>query len=71
MGGGGGTDRPVARLLAVPEVAARLSLSKDSVRRLITTGRLFSVKSGHRRLIPDVAVTAYIDGLIADAEAEQ
>ena len=67
-GGGGGTERPVARLLAVPEVAERLSLSKDSVRRLITSGRLFSVKSGHRRLIPDVAVDAYIADLIDEAQ---
>jgi excisionase family DNA binding protein len=60
--------RPTARLLAIGDVAAQLSLSKDSVRRLITSGRLFSVKSGNRRLIPDTAVDTYIATLIREAE---
>jgi excisionase family DNA binding protein len=62
-----GGGEPSTRLLGVPEVAERLSVSKQSVYRLIYAGDLFSVKSGSRRLIPDVAVDAYIAQLVADA----
>ena len=54
-------------LLDIPEVAARLSLSKEWVRVLIRRGDLFSVKSGRRRLVPESAVVAYIDALTDEA----
>jgi excisionase family DNA binding protein len=66
--GGGGRDRPVARLLDIPEVADRLSLTKYGVRDLIRRDKIFSVKSGKRRLVPEYAVDDYIDQLINQAQ---
>lgn len=57
-------------LLTVPEVAARLRLSKSTIWRLVAAslrgepGGLESVKSGRSRRIPPEAVAAYKQRLI-------
>jgi excisionase family DNA binding protein len=56
-------------LLKVPEVAARLSVSKSTVWRLVYSGELESVKRGRSRRITPEAVTAYKDELIAQSRA--
>lgn len=56
-------------LLEVPEVAARLRISEKTVRRLIASGELESVKIGSRRLIAPEQVIAYKQRLIAGAQA--
>lgn len=46
-------------LLEVPDVAARLKVSEKTVRRLVASGELLSVKIGARRLIAPEDVIAY------------
>lgn len=48
------------RLLTVPEVMARLRLSRATVYDLIRSHQLRSGKVGRARRIPESAVTAYI-----------
>ena len=56
-------------LLTVPEVAARLRLSKSTVWRLVYSGELESVKRGRSRRITPEAVGAYKEHLVEEARA--
>lgn len=56
-----------AVLLTVPEVMARLKLSRTKVYDLIRTRRLVSIKEGRARRIPESAVQDYIRARIAEA----
>ena len=47
----------------VDEAAVALRLSRSALYELIRSGRLRSVKSGRRRLVPVAALTAYLDSL--------
>jgi excisionase family DNA binding protein len=58
-------------LLAVGEVAARLRVSKTTVRRLIWSGELESVKIGARVLVAPEAVIAYKDKLRAEGRSRR
>jgi excisionase family DNA binding protein len=56
-------SRSVPRLAFSPdEVAESLGISRDLVDQLIRTGRLPSVKAGHRRLIGLQAIEAFLAG---------
>jgi len=50
------------RLLSVEAAAEALSLGRSVTYRLITSGRLRSVRVGGRRLVPGSAVAEFIDG---------
>lgn len=52
-----------AVLYSVDEAALALRLSRSALYELIRSGRLRSVKSGRRRLVPVAALTEYVDGL--------
>ncbi|MFI1723331.1 helix-turn-helix domain-containing protein [Streptomyces sp. NPDC020489] len=56
-----------AALLTVPEVMARLKLSRTKVYDLIRTRRLVSITEGRARRIPESAVQDYIRARIAEA----
>lgn len=49
-------------LLDVDAVADRLSVSASTVRRLIKSGALRSIKVGHARRVPVGALRGYLDG---------
>jgi excisionase family DNA binding protein len=54
-------------LYTVPEAMALTSLSRSVIYELIRSGRLASVTEGRRRLIPALALDAYIDLLCSEA----
>lgn len=52
------------RLLhAIPDAAEKLSVSPRVLERLIHDGEVETVKIGRRRLVPDEALTDYIERL--------
>jgi excisionase family DNA binding protein len=51
-------------LLTVPEVMARLHLSRSKIYDLIRSGKLVSGTEGRARRIPESAVSAYIRRLV-------
>jgi excisionase family DNA binding protein len=48
------------RLLSVSQAAAALSLSRASLYKELSTGRLRTVHVGRRRLVPESALADYI-----------
>lgn len=52
-----------AVLYDVDEAAEALRLSRSALYELIRSGRLRSVKSGRRRLVPVAALAEYVAGL--------
>lgn len=52
-----------AVLYDVDEAAEALRLSRSTLYELIRSGRLRSVKSGRRRLVPVAALAEYVAGL--------
>jgi excisionase family DNA binding protein len=54
-------------LLTVPEVMARLKLSRSTVYDLIRTRRIASITIGRSRRIPALALTAYIHHHLEEA----
>jgi len=57
----------MSRLLSIDESAARLSVGRTTLKGLITTARLKTVKLGKRRLVPEDAV----DRLIVELQGDQ
>ncbi len=55
-----------ARLHTIEAVMERLSIGRSTVYLLMESGQLRSVKVGRRRLVPESAVVAFIEGLAAD-----
>jgi excisionase family DNA binding protein len=55
--------------LDIPQVAARLRLSAQTVRRLIKAGKLEAVREGRRVLVAPEAVLDYKNRLRAAAQA--
>jgi excisionase family DNA binding protein len=58
---------PDYELLTVPEVMARLKISRSTVYDLIRTRQLPSITIGRARRIPTHALTAYIHHLEQEA----
>ncbi|MEU9131810.1 helix-turn-helix domain-containing protein [Kitasatospora sp. NPDC048540] len=56
-----------AELLTVPEVMARLKISRSTVYDLIRTRRLVSITIGRARRIPAHALTALVHHQLAEA----
>ncbi|MFD9486684.1 helix-turn-helix domain-containing protein [Streptomyces sp. NPDC059991] len=56
-----------AELLTVPEVMARLKISRSTVYDLIRTRRLASITIGRARRIPAQALTALVHHQLAEA----
>ena len=55
-------EAPAAeRLLSIAETADRLSVGRTRVYAEMGAGRLRSLKSGRRRLIPESAIAAFLD----------
>ncbi|MBE2997247.1 helix-turn-helix domain-containing protein [Nocardiopsis sp. HNM0947] len=53
---------------SVDEAAQALSLGRTTVKQLIATGDLPSVRVGRRRLIPRSALETYVHRLLQDQE---
>ena len=51
------------RLYSIAEAAAALHVVRSTLYGLIGTGELRTVKVGRRRLVPESAITAYIEAL--------
>ncbi len=51
------------RLHGVDEAAAALHVARSTLYQLIGAGELRTIKVGRRRLIPESAITAYIEAL--------
>lgn len=49
---------------SVEEAAQALSLGRTTVKKLIATGQLVSVRVGRRRLIPRSELETYVNGLV-------
>ncbi|MEU4283604.1 helix-turn-helix domain-containing protein [Nocardiopsis dassonvillei] len=49
---------------SVEEAAQALSLGHTTVKKLIATGQLTSVRVGRRRLIPRSELESYVNGLV-------
>jgi len=62
-------DEPERLLLTIPEVASLLSMSPSTVRRLIESAELRSVKVRGTRRIPRVTVDAYVERLAEEGAA--
>jgi excisionase family DNA binding protein len=63
MSGHGGRIPVVPVAYGVGEAADALRLSRSALYELIRSGRLRSVKSGRRRLVPVSALAEYVDSL--------
>jgi excisionase family DNA binding protein len=57
-------ERPAVerRALSIPEAAATCGISRATLYRLLSDGKLTTVKIGDRRLVPIVALDALING---------
>jgi excisionase family DNA binding protein len=53
-------------LLTVAEIAARMSVSKMTVYRLVQSGVLNSVRFGRSYRVPETAVDQYLDSINSD-----
>lgn len=53
----------MSKLHSIPAAARELSVSARVLERLIAEGEIASVKIGRRRLVPDEALTDYIERL--------
>ena len=51
---------------SIDEAAYALGLGRITVKKLIATGRLRSVRVGRRRLGPRPALVDYVEGLVRD-----
>jgi excisionase family DNA binding protein len=58
------------QLYRIPDVMRMLSMSRTVIYEQLRSGRLRSVHQGRSRLIPAAAITAYIDLLETEAQAE-
>lgn len=56
-------------LLKVNDVSERLNICRNQVYKLMSSGDLPVVKIGRSTRIPSTAVDAYVQRLVADAEA--
>jgi excisionase family DNA binding protein len=57
------TPQPVKLLHSLNDVTTRTSLGMTTVRELIRTGQLDTVKIGGRRLVSEDALRAFVDKL--------
>lgn len=55
-------------LYRIPEAMTLLSLSRSVIYEQIRAGRLRTVRQGRTRLVPDAAITAYVDLLEHEAQ---
>ena len=62
---------PPRRLLTIQEVATQLALSMGTVKELVRTGRLRSVKIGGARRVAVEAIDSFLEELGGDAAAGQ
>jgi len=60
-------NEPTA-LISVNEAARLLQLSRTKLYEELTSGRLRSLRSGKRRLIPRTAIDSWIDERVAESE---
>jgi excisionase family DNA binding protein len=58
---------PERDLYRIPEAMQRLSMSRSVIFEQIRAGRLGSVTQGRTRLIPAVAITAYVELLMRES----
>ena len=62
------TAVPEKHLYKIPEAMRLLSMSRSTIYEQLRAGRLRSVKEGRARLIPAVAITAYVELLMRESE---
>ena len=58
-------------LWQLTDLAAAMGLGLTKLRELVRTGELESVRVGDRVLVPDEAVTAYVERLHKDARKQR
>jgi excisionase family DNA binding protein len=63
------TGHPVRLLLAIPEAAERLSLSRATVQRLVASGVLPSVKVGKARRVALADLVTFVETLQQGSES--
>ncbi|MCY9783035.1 helix-turn-helix domain-containing protein [Nocardiopsis sp. EMB25] len=51
---------------SIEEAAQALSLGRTTVKKLVATGKLASVRVGRRRLIPRSVLEEYVNRLVED-----
>ena len=51
----------MTQLLTMPEACMRLRLSRNTVRRLVDTGRLAAVRPGHRLLFAEADIDRFVE----------
>jgi excisionase family DNA binding protein len=59
---------PEKHLYKIPDAMRLLSMSRSTIYEQMRAGRLRSVKEGRARLIPAVAITAYVELLMRESE---
>jgi DNA binding domain, excisionase family len=64
-------DAMETRLLKVPDVAARLTLSRSKTYELIQTGELRAIRVGRARRVPELEVERFVARCMAEANREQ
>ena len=62
------TDVNDAQLLSIPAAASILGVGRSTVYELMSRGELRTVKIGRCRRVPRATLTAFVDGLSAQAE---
>lgn len=64
------TTHPVPKrdLYKIPEAMQLLSMSRSTLYEQIRAGRLKTVCQGRARLVPAIAITAYVNLLISESE---
>ncbi|WP_157495362.1 helix-turn-helix domain-containing protein [Kutzneria sp. 744] len=61
---------PTRHLYRIPEAMALLSMSRSVIYEQIRAGRLKTVKQGSARLVPAVAINAYVELLMSESGVE-
>ena len=51
------------QLLSVPDVARRLAISERHVARLVSSGKIASIKIGRRTLVAEADLAAFVEGV--------
>jgi excisionase family DNA binding protein len=62
------TPVPERHLYRIPEAMQLLSMSRSVIYEQIRSGRLRTVNQGRARLVPKVAIVAYVNLLIRESE---
>jgi excisionase family DNA binding protein len=57
-------------LYSLDETGGRLGVSRTTVKKMLISGELISVKIGRRRMVPAISLQRWMDKRTAEAEAQ-